>query len=738
MSGFVCFKRRYDFLWQVLVGLTFVSCTVFIYHFLIHEGILHPYHSHCSTSQMPSADGLSREKCDVVCNTKECIDISNFILSNMNQSANPCDDFYNFACGNFEERFKRDGNHSILDQLTVELHLVIKDVIEKSDVIPGSATSKLKIVYESCMNTGSSEFTAVKTILQFLKHMGIPNWPHLNANFTFKAPTLPEILGRLSAYQEDVFVQFFESYHHSQKENEHLHILTPSPQQLTFHEEEEIKDIKKVISGILKYAGVDHKDAQKMLVQFIKVDKEINKLVLNNSYSSYECEEENATRESSYECKQSTHKNKNDFMLCRVLESVVRNGRIASRYDKDNLYIMCTSKYYINRIFDLILKYDDRVIANYIALRVFINNVMYMNFSVRKHLKYLVKLPPDSEEYYVTELDKWQFCVSWIADNMKYPLGMMYVSSMWPNKSTDEVNDIFKQYMQATKTFISQQRWIADSTKEQILKEIDEVENCIYYVIQGMQNQTKINSLYRKFYPVRTSFMRNVFSHKKFMFIASKLNSDDMNYFVEYSPFVVNAYGGDNIYLTFGILLPPVYKYGYPNLFNIAKIGQIMGHEIGHKLFYFFEYSEDLDNRTRETFEKKNECLINQYFNFELKQIKKFVQGNMTVSENFPDNVGLRVTEKVSQIYLREMESTQFSLPGLPFSADELLYISYAQMWCSVRSIEKQMEHYERDSHSPPEFRIKGTFQNSRRFSEVFNCSHTSFMNPKKKCSVLD
>lgn len=44
----------------------------------------------------------------------------------MNQSADPCQDFYNFACGNFLEKHQIDGNQSVLDQLTNELHMLFK------------------------------------------------------------------------------------------------------------------------------------------------------------------------------------------------------------------------------------------------------------------------------------------------------------------------------------------------------------------------------------------------------------------------------------------------------------------------------------------------------------------------------------------------------------------------------------------------------------------------------------
>lgn len=58
--------------------------------------------------------------------------------------------------------------------------------------------------------------------------MGIANWPHLSSNFSFWSPSLSEVLGRLSAYQEETFVRFTRSYYGHTEENEHLHNLNVS------------------------------------------------------------------------------------------------------------------------------------------------------------------------------------------------------------------------------------------------------------------------------------------------------------------------------------------------------------------------------------------------------------------------------------------------------------------------------------------------------------------------------
>lgn len=57
-------------------------------------------------------------------------------------------------------------------------------------------------------------------------------------------------------------------------------LLQASPQHYTFHESREIKEIEKVVSGILNYIGVNENQIDKMLEEFMKVDSDIFALLL--------------------------------------------------------------------------------------------------------------------------------------------------------------------------------------------------------------------------------------------------------------------------------------------------------------------------------------------------------------------------------------------------------------------------------------------------------------------------
>lgn len=80
------------------------------------------------------------------------------VASKMNLTANPCDDFYNFACGRFEKTviIPDDGGsvntiNMIEGRVLAQLHTLLNsDINEKLDIRPFKMA---KTFYRQCMNT---------------------------------------------------------------------------------------------------------------------------------------------------------------------------------------------------------------------------------------------------------------------------------------------------------------------------------------------------------------------------------------------------------------------------------------------------------------------------------------------------------------------------------------------------------------------------------------------------------
>lgn len=72
-------------------------------------------------------------------------------------------------------------------------------------------------------------------------------------------------------------------------------------------------------------------------------------------------------------------------------------------------------------------------------------------------------------------------------------------------------------------------------------------------------------------------------------------------------------------------------------------------------------------------------------------------------------------------------------LPGLSYTAQQMFWISTANIWCSKKRPEGVKSAIATDPHSPSEFRILGPLSNMIKFANDFDCPVGSPMNPQKK-----
>lgn len=70
------------------------------------------------------------------------------------------------------------------------------------------------------------------------------------------------------------------------------------------------------------------------------------------------------------------------------------------------------------------------------------------------------------------------------------------------------------------------------------------------------------------------------------------------------------------------------------------------------------------------------------------------------------------------------------------FTQNQLFFIGFAQVWCSVNTPEALKIQIRNDPHTPSQYRVIGTLSNSPQFSDAFNCPKGSSMNPEQKCNI--
>ncbi|KAM7312255.1 putative neprilysin [Ixodes scapularis] len=145
---------------------------------------------------------------------KSCRRVSLFpassLLNGMDQSADPCEDFFQFACGAWNKRHQIPEDRSSVSTFEVlsdELQIILKDLLEEPpNPYDNSATIKAKTLYHSCMKLNVIEDIGDRPLRIVLKRLG--GWPVTQRNWTAPTWTLERLLGILRGdFDQGVIVE---------------------------------------------------------------------------------------------------------------------------------------------------------------------------------------------------------------------------------------------------------------------------------------------------------------------------------------------------------------------------------------------------------------------------------------------------------------------------------------------------------------------------------------------------
>lgn len=104
--------------------------------------------------------------------------------------------------------------------------------------------------------------------------------------------------------------------------------------------------------------------------------------------------------------------------------------------------------------------------------------------------------------------------------------------------------------------------------------------------------------------------------------------------------------------------------------------------------------------------------------------------------ENIADTAGIKLAYRAYLSAVKKRKIKEPSLPDLPFTPEQLFWLTAAQTWCSVERLEVKKVLIMTDNHALSNFRVTGTLSNSHDFARDFQCSPGSPMNPLQKCEV--
>jgi putative endopeptidase len=216
------------------------------------------------------------------------------------------------------------------------------------------------------------------------------------------------------------------------------------------------------------------------------------------------------------------------------------------------------------------------------------------------------------------------------------------------------------------------------------------------------------------------------------------------------TPPTVNAYYNpsmNDINFPAGILQPPFFDFKADPAVNFGGIGVVIGHEMTHG---FDDQGSKYDGKgnlrewqtadDRKKFTERTDCVADEYSGFEAapahdNQPEQKLNGRLTLGENTADNGGLRIAyQALLDTLAAQKKSIDEKIGG--YTEAQRYFIGFAQVWCQNQTEQVSRQLALTDPHSPGKWRVNGSVQNFDEFGKAFGCTKGRPMYPVKSCRV--
>ncbi len=330
---------------------------------------------------------------------------------------------------------------------------------------------------------------------------------------------------------------------------------------------------------------------------------------------------------------------------------------------------------------------------------------------------------------------RWKRCTRIVDRQLGEALGQVYVARTFSASTKADVQRMTDQVEQQMGKDIQNLDWISEPTKQQALAKLHAIINKIGYPDKWRD--------YSAVHIVPDNFVADVEQASTFEFHRElgKIGKpvDREEWFM--SPPTVNAYyDGQMNTMNFpaGVLQPPLYDPKSDAAPNYGNTGATIGHELTHG--FDDEGSKfDANGNLRDwwapadakAFQDRVACVQNQYAQYTIIDDMK-IRSKLTSGEDVADLGGTLLA------YLAWKEDIQ-GKPLQPiegFTPDQRFFIGMAQWACGEQRPESKRMHAVTDPHSPDEFRINGVVTDLPEFGRAFSCKPGQPMMSSHPCRV--
>ncbi|CAH1111919.1 unnamed protein product [Psylliodes chrysocephalus] len=650
---------------------------------------------------------------DNICLSADCVNSSEFFLDIINNSINPCENFYEFACGGYE------GPTSTLEEAQLRVVNEFKSLttgnINENDPL---SVKKQKKYYTACMNTSAIEEDDNRSLKKIFEKLG--GWPPLfyewvnSYNFEKIIETCID-LGLSYDWFVDVGV--------NDEDSENVTLRISAPKTANKIERQYKDNYQLLIENILKILRANNSldyisEAAKSIVEF---ENSLAHIISEsgNTYSKTSIEE-----------------------LRIGFPSLPWDALTKHVYIKENATIEGAISYF-PRLIRFLEKNSPRTKVNYILWKITENLYQFLPRHIRREFE-AYKLVTKNE----TDLPRNLFCFKISETIFAYVSESAYAQKYAPDRET--VKRIFKNIKIIMHDHINASKWMNHTHKAYALNKLQKVKIMIggpdevfdtrkFDEFLGIDKIDILNlnntlDIVRAVDKSRDKYNLNL-RRKQITDLRARLYQGIVNiHSTKYLP-------PDNLIYLPAAFIGGVFDYQKGlNFRNYSVLGIVIAHELAHAFGILDTYDPFQEkskmtwsNSSFQAFLNESQCLMDQCLEMDGLEFTNNTQCIKTFEENFADYASVDIAYEA---FKRTKAEGINQLPGLKYQIDQLFWISYAATMCdSINN--KTTNGTFLLSHLEPSKRILGSYRNSKYFAGDFGCQNGSYMNPVDKCVVL-
>lgn len=310
------------------------------------------------------------------------------------------------------------------------------------------------------------------------------------------------------------------------------------------------------------------------------------------------------------------------------------------------------------------------------------------------------------------------------------PLGKLFVEKHFPEESKQMVLDMIHNISDVFKERVQQLDWMSDETKSKALEKLSKFNYKIGYPDKwkdysavDIQSNTLVQNVMNMNYH---NYKENIDR------LGKPIDKDEWGM----NPQRINAYYSpimNEIVFPAAILQPPFFNPEADDAINYGGIGAVIGHEFSHGFDdkgSQFDGDGNLKNWWTEAdlknFGERTARLVNQFNNYEVAEGNK-VNGELTLGENIADIAGLTLAYYGLQKAVEKKGKPEL-IDG--FDHNQRFFLGWAQVWHTNAKDEFLINQVKTDPHSPTRYRIIGPLVNMKEFHSAFGCKEGEMVAP--------